>query len=365
MEEMNSIAEDIKIDIVLQTCIDDPEGCIPTVIKYYFEQYETKSEYEHMFLSILFGKEDYNLDLIKLVEESKKFQSIWAKTLDSKDVAWKWETCELDPTWIICTEWFEKSNHEGHKVRLKRGIHGCWDWGDSTAWNPTGFWIDHSGYIDYTEEKVEELLPKGVGKRAKVLFYALGEFLHSLLLRNEYKENISPWKLKISLVINTISSWLDISPLFIYYSTKMLMRIHPYLGKTDHKWTELVYVDDEHKNEWNLQFEKKQENILDQKDEYESTWGWMLISLIFRLKNEEICTNFTYNIIFKMFQSLKFKVLLGYAYVSNYEVILEETEGQNGYYNLGVQILTIQEISRKIIQTKTLSKLYTSPYLQK
>ena len=147
MEDLKSVAEAIMVDSVLQPCIDDPERFIPNVIKNYFEHNNTKKKYEHMFLSILFGKEDFNDDWRKLVEESENFQSIWAKTLTSKDVAWKWETCELDSTWIICAEWFEKSNHEGHKVRLQRGAAGCWDCGDSTAWNPTGFWTDHAGYI--------------------------------------------------------------------------------------------------------------------------------------------------------------------------------------------------------------------------
>ena len=137
------------------------------------------------------------------------------------------------------------------------------------------------------------------------------------------------------------------------------MRIHPYLGKTNHEWTELVYVDDEHKNEWNMQFEKQLEELLNQTEEHEFTWRWMLISLIFRFKNKSIYSTFTDNVIFKMFQSLKFKNLLGLTYVSNYESLLEEADLQNSYIHLGVQILTIPEISIKIIQNKTLRKFYT------
>ena len=76
------------------------------------------------------------------------------------------------------------------------------------------------------------------------------------------------------------------------------MRIHPYLGKTSHEWTEFVYGDDEHKNEWNMQFEKQLEELLNQTEEHEFTWRWMLISLIFRFKNKSIYSTFTDIVIF-------------------------------------------------------------------
>lgn len=346
------------IDSAIKSWVKDPEANIPGVLKNYFELNANKMKYNHLFLSILFGTEDFEAEKLKMVERSKNFQSIWAKTLTSKDVAWKWETCELDPTCIICAECFEKSNHEGHKVRLQRGAAGWWDWGDSTAWNPSGFCTDHAGYVDYTDDKINELLPKGMGRRAKVLFYALGEFLHSILLRKDYEnENSQFVQLKIFLVIDVISTWLDLSPLFIHFLTKMFMRIHPYLGKTNHECAELAYVDEEHKLEWNLQFEKNFETISDQTEDHQFTWRWPLISLIFRFKNKSIYKVFTDNVIFKMFQSLRFKILLGLAYVSNYDSLLEDKSNDNGYIHLGVQILTIPEISVRIIENKNLSKL--------
>ena len=138
----------------------------------------------------------------------------------------------------------------------------------------------------------------------------------------------------------------------------MFMRIHPYLGKTNHECSELAYVDEEHKLEWNLQFEKNFETISDQTEDHQFTWRWPLISLIFRFKNKPIYKVFTDNVIFKMFQSLRFKILLGLAYVSNYDSLLEDKSNDNGYIHLGVQILTIPEISVRIIENKNLSKLY-------
>jgi len=69
----------------------------------------------------------------------------------------------MDPTCIICLECFEKSDHEGHRIRLQRGAAGCCDCGDTTAWKEEGFCCDHKGYPEYTHEQILELLPKNIG----------------------------------------------------------------------------------------------------------------------------------------------------------------------------------------------------------
>lgn len=91
----------------------------------------------------------------------------------------------MDPTCIICVDCYEKSNHEGHRVRLQRGAAGCCDCGDTTAWRANGFCTDHQGYKEYTEEEAKQLLSEDIANRAKLLFTALGEYLHSNLLNLE------------------------------------------------------------------------------------------------------------------------------------------------------------------------------------
>jgi len=81
-------------------------------------------------------------------------KSLCAKSLNGKDIAWKCEDCEKDPTCIICNECFEKGNHKGHWVRMQRGVAGCCDCGDPTAWDPNGFCCDHKGYTEFTEESL-------------------------------------------------------------------------------------------------------------------------------------------------------------------------------------------------------------------
>ena len=60
------------------------------------------------------------------------------------------------------------------------------------------------------------------------------------------------------------------------------------------------------------------------------------------------------NIIFKMFQSLKFKYLLGLSYAANIGELLEKTSDEDSFIHLGVQILTIPEISLKIFENDRL-----------
>lgn len=57
-----------------------------------------------------------------------------------------------------------------------------------------------------------------------------------------------------------------------------------------------------------------------------------------------------------MFQSLRFKTLLGLTYVSAYDHLLDMSHIDDSYIHLGVQILTIPDISLKILQNKDLSK---------
>ena len=71
---------------------------------------------------------------------------------------------------------------------------------------------------------------------------------------------------------------------------------------------------------------------------------------------------FTESLIFPMFQSLRFKVLLGLTYVANYDLILSSDDKENSYIHLGVQILTIPEISLKIIHNDRLRNIMFSKF---
>lgn len=57
-----------------------------------------------------------------------------------------------------------------------------------------------------------------------------------------------------------------------------------------------------------------------------------------------------------MFQSLRFKTILGLTYVATYDDLLEQNNVEDSLIHLGVQVLTIPEISLKILQDNSLRK---------
>ena len=85
------------------------------------------------------------------------------------DVAWRCLDCEKDPTCIICKDCFEKADHEGHRVQLKRNVGGCCDCGDPEAWDQEHFCSDHKGYGQKPEDILKKL-PKGVKQSADLAF---------------------------------------------------------------------------------------------------------------------------------------------------------------------------------------------------
>lgn len=95
----------------------------------------------------------------ELLKNSESGKGVCAKTLSYGDVAWKCETCEKDPTCIICQDCFEKGDHKGHKIWLKRNVSGCCDCGDPDAWAEEGFCSKHKGYVASIDTLLEQLPP--------------------------------------------------------------------------------------------------------------------------------------------------------------------------------------------------------------
>lgn len=326
------------------------------ILKTQFENMSASYEMNNLFLTLLFGTDSLAKSLYVLGQQAESLKSICAKTLTGNDVAWKWEDWEMDPTCIICMEWFEKSDHKGHRTKLQRGAAGCWDWGDSTAWKEEGFCSNHKGYPEYNDEQVNELLPDNIGQRANILFKTLGEFMHKLILDKEKDKSEShKYHEKLTNLLSWVMNWLEASPLFIHLFTKMFSLIHPNIGNTEHEWTPSYYIDNEHKDSC-------AENFMKQWDDMEigssHSCTCTLISLIFKMKNKSIEDLFCDSIVFKMFQSLRFKTLLGFTYIANYDYMIRTIASSDKYIHLGVQILTIPEIALAILKDSTLSKIY-------
>lgn len=83
------------------------------------------------------------------------------------DVAWRCMDCEKDPTCIICKDCFEKGDHTGHRVQLKRNVGGCCDCGDPEAWDENHFCVDHKGQHNIDPKELLEKMPNTIRNSAE------------------------------------------------------------------------------------------------------------------------------------------------------------------------------------------------------
>jgi len=135
---------------------------------------------------------------------------------------------------------------------------------------------------------------------------------------------------------------------------RMLENVYPQVEIDKHDCSILAYVDDEQR--YLCEDSMKKNEKLSKEDDEEIQWVWTLITGLMKVKDENIYKIFTNSIIFKMFQSLRFKNLLALNYVANYNFITEDFGEMNSYSHLGVQILTIPEVALNILQNVELSE---------
>ncbi|GAB2272531.1 hypothetical protein Dimus_007354 [Dionaea muscipula] len=90
--------------------------------------------------------------------------AIWGKD----DIAFRCQTCELDPTCAICVPCFQNGNHKDHDYSIIYTGGGCCDCGDETAWKREGFCSNHKGAENI--QPLPEHVAQGVGPVLDSLF---------------------------------------------------------------------------------------------------------------------------------------------------------------------------------------------------
>lgn len=146
---------------------------------------------------------------------------------------------------------------------------------------------------------------------------------------------------------------LQLSPLFIDLLTTMFASSSRSKGITSHKCFPFYYVDEEHKIQLEADETEESDNM-EEDDKHPCTCT--LLALFYRVDDSSIEDKMANTVIITMFQSLRFKTLLGFAHISNLKQLLLKGYEESKYLHLGVQILTIPEISFVIFQNKELSK---------
>lgn len=115
---------------------------------------------------------------------------ICGKVQTSADSGWKCLDCELDPTCIICTECFEKSNHKGHRIFFKKSVAGMCDCGDPEAWRLEGNCSDHSGFSDQELKLPQEFKTNFINGFRRCMYY-LFYYLERPINNNTYNRHVS------------------------------------------------------------------------------------------------------------------------------------------------------------------------------
>ena len=99
----------------------------------------------------------YSIQSIDQINKYNTQRGVCAKKLADGDLAWRCMDCENDPGGILCAECFENSQHKGHRVILKRNVHGCCDCGDADSWDENNFCSNHAGREMNAKDAIERL----------------------------------------------------------------------------------------------------------------------------------------------------------------------------------------------------------------
>lgn len=135
----------------------------------------------------------------------------------------------------------------------------------------------------------------------------------------------------------------------------MFCEVHPTFGKTKHECHPVCYIDEAHKEQVEPELQKI-ESDMEEDDLHACTCN--LLALTWKIKDVKIEKMLADQIVFTMFQSLRFKTLVGFAYISNFRYLHERERSydQNRFTHLSVQILTVPALSLAIMKQDALSK---------
>ncbi|CDW74007.1 zinc finger family protein [Stylonychia lemnae] len=356
---------------------------------------------------LLYGQTNY----MQAIEEMKQNSGsqkggVCAKTLRSGDVAWKCEDCELDPTCIICQECFEKGNHKGHRVWLKKNVGGCCDCGDPDAWRENGFCSDHKGY-EASSEQLLQNLPNYVKSSSKEVFRSICRIIKiqyleiqgckkSELIDQEGSAKITKLQCLLKLFYEFLVFSVDQSLAFIHFIAEAMTDSYfetINFNKDSHQCCYRAFISNEEKESFLARISKKNEELKNLSEDFEETREQQYIGINEdqillqqyeqMLEKRQICSctvldlsfqcnhllakksmKLIYEFYFQLFQSYKFKQHLGLSFAANFKkLILKRTEqSQYNMGSIGVQILTIDEIGLMIMKEEKLRENLVKTY---
>ena len=293
---------------------------------------------------------------------------VCAKQMNYGDVAWRCLDCEKDPTCIICSECFEKGDHEGHRVQLKRNVGGCCDCGDPEAWDENHFCSDHKGQHDIDPKEVLNKMPATIKNSAISVFKELSSEIKRISMELEDSENLfqstgmsidrynQTHVACIKLIFLFLRERIEECPTFIYIIDEALNRVVLNKEKFPKNDTHLTccvrtFVDSD--QEQSIQFKKS----LDADEDREIFCTCTTLDICMQTNRflDNPTREIVYDFLFKMFQSYHFKQCLTHSYAANFNSIKHDhLNDDNDINSIGVQVLTSDEMTLLIVKNDDL-----------
>lgn len=179
------------------------------------------------------------------------------------------------------------------------------------------------------------------------MFTEIGEHIRNLILEEDLEFD------EIEEIMDTIHCIVNEVPIMMGYIAKMLMAVSPRLVPKFHICSEVIYLDDEHKEQSLKAIEKfNNDNTIDFTDENEKQTVCKCSLIALCLSYPKIIIQD--ELILKMFGSLDFKALLAFTYVENYIELCKRKLSAVNFVDYGLQTLNNSEISLRIIIEESL-----------
>uniref|UniRef100_A0A182JY28 E3 ubiquitin-protein ligase n=1 Tax=Anopheles christyi TaxID=43041 RepID=A0A182JY28_9DIPT len=115
-------------------------------------------------------------DYLEQIRQSDPVASVCGRVFKIGEPTYSCRECSLDPTCVLCSTCFKKSEHRNHKYKMATsGGGGCCDCGDEEAWKKYPFCEEHACIADQTQANQQQQtpLPEERKSRCETVFRAI------------------------------------------------------------------------------------------------------------------------------------------------------------------------------------------------
>uniref|UniRef100_A0A182PI15 E3 ubiquitin-protein ligase n=1 Tax=Anopheles epiroticus TaxID=199890 RepID=A0A182PI15_9DIPT len=113
-------------------------------------------------------------DYLAQIRQFDTMSSVCGRVFKIGEPTYSCRECSMDPTCVLCSTCFKKSEHRNHKYKMATsGGGGCCDCGDKEAWKKYPFCEEHSCSSDQTQPNQQAPLTQDKKTRCETMFRAI------------------------------------------------------------------------------------------------------------------------------------------------------------------------------------------------